>query len=375
MLTRNLKGKNTPFFDKETTLIIKGIALLMMFAHHFFTFPEWWIDGIKYPVLEQLAPYFSSPLKLCVSIFCFLSGYFYYYAKDKTYSYSARKITDLLIDYWGVFFLFAFIAILTVGYYYTPGGIIAEMFALNLPTMTFCWYVYFYYIYMLLFPLMNKLIGKNVFLDLLISIILVPKCFVAIDKIYYIVFGNSALHYITNDCGLWLPTVLLGYIFARYMAFEWLDNHLKRIISTKVITIILCVVGLLCIPMGKLVFPSITFYSPKLPVIQKSISFYISMDIIYAPLFIYCIVALSRTVALNYTKMVLKQIGKYSLLMWFVSCIFFNNAKSFSQPFLYWPHNPILVMIWGTFLCYVISLALSVLLNRIKKKKNDIIFK
>ncbi len=40
--------KYEPYFDKEATLIIKGIALLMMFADHFFTFPEWWIDGIQF---------------------------------------------------------------------------------------------------------------------------------------------------------------------------------------------------------------------------------------------------------------------------------------------------------------------------------------
>lgn len=32
------------FIDRNTTNAIKGIALILMFIHHFFTFPDLWID-------------------------------------------------------------------------------------------------------------------------------------------------------------------------------------------------------------------------------------------------------------------------------------------------------------------------------------------
>lgn len=70
-----------PFFDRSTTSVIKGIAVIMMFIHHFFTFPAWWVGGVHYPLLEKLAPYFSMPLKLCVPVFCFITGYFYCFKK------------------------------------------------------------------------------------------------------------------------------------------------------------------------------------------------------------------------------------------------------------------------------------------------------
>ena len=85
----NAQGK--PYFDKETTDIVKGIALVMMFIHHFFMFPSWWIDGISYPLVAKVSSYLCTPTKLCVPVFCFLTGYFYFFNRHKTYAYSFRK--------------------------------------------------------------------------------------------------------------------------------------------------------------------------------------------------------------------------------------------------------------------------------------------
>ena len=148
---------HTPFFDKSTTLVIKGIALIMMFIHHFFTFPSVWIDGTSYPLLEKLAPFLCSPTKLCVSIFCFLSGYCYYFSKEKSIRHSLIKISDLFIAYWLVFIIFALLAKFCVGYVYSIEGILLEAFALSLPTMRYCWYVYFYVLFMLALPLITKI--------------------------------------------------------------------------------------------------------------------------------------------------------------------------------------------------------------------------
>ena len=49
-------------------------------------------------------------------------------------------------------------------------------------------------------------------------------------------------------------------------------------------------------------------------------------------------------------------VGRYSLLMWFIHCIFFNNCKDIFQPILYWPRNPILVLLWGISICYILVL-------------------
>ena len=84
-----------PYFDKHTTNVIKGIALIMMFIHHSFTIPEHWLEGIEYPFIEKIAPYFLQPFLLCVSIFCFITGYFYAFNKNRTFNYSLKKISDI----------------------------------------------------------------------------------------------------------------------------------------------------------------------------------------------------------------------------------------------------------------------------------------
>ena len=65
-------------------------------------------------------------------------------------------------------------------------------------------------------------------------------------------------------------------------------------------------------------------------------------------------------------------IGKHSLLMWFIHSIFFNVSKEFTQPILYYPHNPVIVTIWGLIMCLLISILLSFPINYITKIKNKI---
>ena len=91
LVPQSSASKDTPYFDKTTTNIIKGIALIMMFVHHAFTFPEWWLEDAFYPTALKLAPYFCVGLKICVPIFCFLTGYFYYFTKRKNYCIGLLK--------------------------------------------------------------------------------------------------------------------------------------------------------------------------------------------------------------------------------------------------------------------------------------------
>lgn len=366
--------RQTPYFDKDTTAVIKGVALIMMFAHHFFTFPDWWLDGIEYPILETIAPYFCGPLKLCVPVFCFLTGYFYFYNQDKSYSYSARKITDIFIDYWSVLFLLAVIARVTVHYVYSPVGLLKEMFALSRPTMVFCWYVYFYYAFMMIFPLIVRMMAKGICFDLLFSIILAPIFIFGISYMVSNYIGIAFIEELLKSLLWWFPTVLIGFTFARYKLFDKMAFYNSKGISSKKKTVFLWIIGALCVPMGRYVIPSFSLNFGAMPLIRKTMTINISFDFVYAPVFIYCLANLCMTVKLYCSQIILKQIGKYSLLMWFVSCIFYNNSKKVFQPVLYWPGNPILVLIWGLCLCYMVSAVLNVGLSIIKKKKNKIIF-
>ena len=65
-------------------------------------------------------------------------------------------------------------------------------------------------------------------------------------------------------------------------------------------------------------------------------------------------------------------IGKYSLLMWFLHSVFFNVSKAYTQTILYYPHNPILVVLWGLIICLAVAFVISFPINWLNKAKNSV---
>ena len=350
------------YFNRDTTTKIKGVALIIMFIHHFFTFPENWVDGISYPILEVLAPYFCAPTKICVSIFAFLTGYFYYYSKKKNYKYSLKKIADILLPYWLVFFIFALCAKVLVSYNYTPVTILKEMFALELPTMYHCWYVHFYCIVMLFLPVYAKLLQyfeKHPFLSF--CMILTPKVLAVLFAFVPNNYVKTILVPFFNE----FPNVLAGYLFA---SFRWFDVFAKvsERIKCKVLKNTwgeMCVYFLLSIAciMSRWAVPTMEA--------KKMIPFPIPdnlLEIASAAIFVYSAAYMITYIKWHYLQIVLEQIGKYSMLMWFFHCIFFNNCKEIFQPILYLPKVPILVLIWGLLLSYLGAVLLNPVVDRVK---------
>lgn len=79
--------------NKKTTQMIKGIAILIMIMHHFCTttlFPDLSAGFVK----------FGATCKICVAIYAVLSGYGYFFAREKTVRYGVKKIWGLLQIYW-----------------------------------------------------------------------------------------------------------------------------------------------------------------------------------------------------------------------------------------------------------------------------------
>lgn len=366
------KMTNKPYFCKEITNIIKGIALIMMFIHHFFTFPPWWGDVIDYPIIRELSPYFFEPFKMCVLIFCFLTGYTYFFNGQKNLKYSLRKITDIFIPYWFVFFVFAVIAVLC-GYKYSASGFVKELFALQCPTMYFCWYVAFYWATMLIIPFIAKVMAKtkNIHADILLSALIVPYI---IRAIRYFLPENTIVNDLLSNLICYFPTVLIGFVFAKYGLFEKLYNSVSKTFTGRIGRIAVLVLLFIASPMGRWYPRSFFIYFEELPVIHKPLPFLINLDILFTPLFIFAAVNLCREIKAVFIKKGLIKIGKYSLLMWFVSCIFFNNSKQVFRPILYFPRNPVLVLLWGLILCMAVSVILNFVVSRLTDWKNKLLF-
>ena len=360
--------KQVPFFSKYETSFVKGIALIMMFFHHFFTFPERWIEGINYLIMSVLSPYLCQPSKLCVPVFSFLTGYFYFFSKYKTLKYSIRKITDLLVNYWLAYVVLALIAVFTVQHSYNLIDVLKEMFAVYTPTMRFCWYVCYYYLLMLFLPVYAKMHSEGGIVSDLAVIILIPF---AINTVSSYV-SNEIIGQILTDIS-WLPTALIGYVFAAYNMFGCLDKLLLRTIDRNWIVTTLLITGLIVPFIGRVLEPQIgiSFAWPS-----KTLD--INLDILYAPIFVYSLVKLRDMIRNKIAKSnsifivdrAIRSIGTYSMFMWFFHCIYFNMCANLFQPVLYFPKIPILVLIWGLAISWPVAFILDVFAKKLLGLKN-----
>ena len=78
--------------NKKTTQMIKCIAILIMIMYHFVVVP--------FSELPYLVTLFGDACKICVAIYAVLSGYGYFFAREKTVRYGLKKIWGLLHIYW-----------------------------------------------------------------------------------------------------------------------------------------------------------------------------------------------------------------------------------------------------------------------------------
>lgn len=331
------------YFDHRTTNIIKGVALILMFVHHFFTFPDSLIEGISYPWMEGFSEIFREPTKICVSVFAFLTGYLYYFQSQKTFRYSLKKIGDVLIPYWIVFFILLPIRV-AVKQEFVLGKAIMEFFTLRSAVMVFCWYVQFYCLTMLILPVLTKFLPQTSKFMSFFNGLIVPVVLCRILRYHTDIY---LLQHAADMLQQWFPCVAVGYLFALHNLFpHWLDPVFsvgKRKWGQRLIWLTLVLTA--CY--GRRVLDSFVLGSYLYQ--GSDTRLYLTMDLFYAPCFVYGLVNLCGKGRLY---SILEAIGKKSMTMWFLHCVFFNGSGSVFQSILYFPRNPVLVLIWGLLLCY-----------------------
>lgn len=356
----------TAYMDRDTTAAIKGIALICMFVHHFFTFPGFYVEGISYPNLLDFADDFCVPLKICVPAFAFLTGYFYHFAKQKTLRYSLRKITDLYLSYWFVYLPLMVFAVLTGCWEFYPTGMVKEMLALDTPIMIFCWYVYFYAAVMLLLPLLTRADDHAPAEDILLLLIL-P---VTVTSVLAYSGLEGFAWQLVIDLRDWFPCVASGYLCAKYRVFEtFFDHGLSRFRHTLTQTAILIFMALSAF-FGRYYCQFLHLGTLNIRGGMYELTY--TMDILYAPLFVYSCARLLQGLRKTILFPLLGKIGKQSLLMWFLHGIFFNVSKEITQPMVYAPRNPILVTLFALLLCYLGAVCIDKLLKPTLKLKNKV---
>ena len=104
-------------FSKDDTWIAKAVALIFMFMHHLWWFPERLCGGelkhwIDLSTGESLPEFLGCVGKICVSMFFFLGGYgIYMSSKNKPFDL-VKRLKKLYVSYWKIFLVLVPIGII-----------------------------------------------------------------------------------------------------------------------------------------------------------------------------------------------------------------------------------------------------------------------
>lgn len=345
----------TQQFDKKMTNRIKGVALIFMLFHHFFGFPQWYVDGVSYADCNilgmNIAYWVQTACKICVPMFAFLTGWGYFFAKEKTLKYSCKKIITFLINYWiilfGIFlpcYLFFSEEVITVG------RIMKNMLALEVDGLVkFAWYVYFYVFSMIVLPFWVKKLSGKTLLDLGLTII---SCVFVINLCKYIHISKQYLVAALVDSLYWFTCLATGYICARDGIFKKMYDYFYSPGKIKSLLVIVIVLGCR---------------------MKWQTALGVPLDILYATIVIFELINLLNDKGFSVPNKVIGFVGVHATNVWFLHSAFFDEITIFVQKYAYLPKNPILVVIWAFVLCLPFSLLINCIMKFITKGINRIL--
>ncbi|MCI5971089.1 MAG: hypothetical protein MRZ29_08145 [Oscillospiraceae bacterium] len=346
--------KNKLDFTIKTTNQIKGIALLLMFASHLFSFPEWLVSGnefISIPFRNNTVAYFVGKFGgVCVGIFMFLTGYgmYFSYQKGNCIVISIKKAIKFILKYWILLFTFFLpVQILLGRTYFNPHKWHQELFGIYTSIVGFAWYVRFYMLAILSLPLLKRIIGKKLWSSLTLTVIPFQTIYILLWKLStHIMFHNAEA--VTLEYFKYISIVLVGYCFAKFDIYKYID---KFICTHKINGIFISVSGL-----------SLIFIA-RLKWYENAKIFMPNADIVFVPILVFCIIKLLNNFPFKLILQLLEIIGQHSMNLWFLQSIFFFETNKL-QCIIYLPKLPLLILIWNI----AILLPISKLYNLIYKK-------
>lgn len=323
-----MKNKTAPVFSKDMSGMIKGVAILMMLAHHCFAFPDFWLDGFRVGTIPAMI---SNHFKICVAVFAFITGYGFCVGRSNTYKDVIRKLINFLGQYWLQLFLI-FLPIACVGFTFSLERMLYNLIALYDNIILFAWYVFFHCCVLLTFPLAKRLLNKGPAWDL--AVVLAGGY--GITVFLYFLPVNGPLISMLIDCACYYPIVGMGYLVAKYGVFDRFGPKLPLPAALALIPVVFLV------RMGVSVIKGFSF------------------DVVYAPLLVLALCKVLETC--RFTHKPLLFFGKYSFQMWLFHSIFFSAyTRGLMQPLVSWSSIPIVRFLLVT----VLSVVAAVLIDRL----------
>lgn len=367
-------------FGKKESQLIKGIAIIAMFYHHFFGFPTW-LAPESYFVHTYIGERciesdIASFCKICVAIYAFVSGYALFVQKYdiKNIKSLLKRILTFLGSYWVIFLVFLIFGIMFNEPFPPIDRFLLQCIGVSTATVfdwsyfnaihpVFAWYVSFYILFIVISPLLAKLCKYNFIIDLF----LISGILFGVNYLTYITLpeGFSIIKILVKTFATWGHIGMIGFLFAKYNVFGFIHNILTKYLSDIVIVILLILV------LGQIYY--LWTYEGKLCIYENDI-IKVSYFAIYTPLFIYAVIYILNFINCKILNSILISLSKEGTNMWFLHGLFFTPKKTI-QWIAYLPMHPFLILVWTLVLMYGSSIIMKHivdLLRSIVQKKMSV---
>ena len=346
--------QNNDIYGKEESKLVAGIAIILMFFHHLFGFPDFLRDDVSWQGLRITEEYtieyaFARFCKICVALFAFNTGYAMYKNRNRLMLLNERilRLAKFLISYWVCYFFFIIYGIIVDEPMPDFINAVRNMFGINcnqthpFVSVSFAWYVSFYIICILLSPFIIKIFnGKYIIRD--IVVLIAVRVSLSIIQLFHI----QCLSGLEKD--IWpLFIVSASYLTAKYEVL----GKIKKI-SIPPFGLLFCLL-MVCIIGAYL----------RIMNLAGSIT-----DFVEALIIVFIAINLSEKTVLRFAKKYLIFLGSYSMLLWFMHCLFFTASRPL-QRLLYVSETPFVILV----MAFMITIPLCLFINPISKKCQNIL--
>ena len=209
--------------SKRTSLYLKAVAIVLMFATHFLDFQQPVnLLTVRFPNGSNLDSYIGHAAGICVAIFAFLNGYGLTASLESKTSkltkflYLLKKGLVFLLEYWFIVFTLFLPFFLASGNTMDVSLFFRTLIGYN-GIHGFAWYVWFFLIVLVLSPFLPYLFPKKAHWSIGLLIAYVPLTMAVVvwtllDKAdAYDAYRGYSIHFIS---------VLGGVAFYRYGIFD-----------------------------------------------------------------------------------------------------------------------------------------------------------
>lgn len=325
---------------------------MLMVLGHSLSFPSWHISIPEFFHSCKHIVLLGYMTGICVPLFAFLTGWTYYHHKDKSPGYSIKKITTFLLNYWIILIPISLFAFKFCGYTYSI-KFIFELLPARLPSlMIFTWYVWFYILMMALFPILGFAEQKNnrIYGGILVFLAVIGFC-------------SHYIPYLSVICKT-SPFALLGYFSAKFHILETCLNVARSRVAFRLFlgAFFLCCSLFLHFIVS---FYVVRYYINPTPAV---LCIKLCLIAVTAPLFIIGAILLYLHIQNDYIWVPFCFIGKHSMNIWFIHCVFFSKeTRAVIQPIVFFRDNPIWIFSATLLFSLVISIIISPIQQQISK--------